>query len=308
MARPTRGRTRPRPDPDARALECLDAAASGSPRRTRAPSSRVERTTNHDVKAVEYFLRERLARWPLMAEFTHFACTSEDVNNLAWATLVRDARSTVVLPAIDSLAASLRTLAHRHADAPMLARTHGSSCVPDHHGKGDRERGRPPGSASASRLAGQPILAKMNGATGNYNATRRRTRSSTGRTSRCASSRGWDSTGIPTPPRSSRTTGWRSCSDRIARLNTVLVDFSRDVWGYISLGYFRSRADTAEVGSSTMPHKVNPIDFENAEGNLGLANALLDHPRPEAAGIAVAARSDRFHRTAQPGRQSSATA
>ena len=264
------------PEPDAHALECLDAAASGFSETDARAVKEIERTTNHDVKAVEHFLRERLARWPLIAEFTHFACTSEDINNLAWATLLRDARSTVLLPAIDSLAVSLRTLAHRHADAPMLARTHGQPASPTTMGKeianvvARLERQR-------NQIADQPILAKMNGATGNYNAHHA-----------AYPDVDWpdfamrfvEGLGLDFNPYTTQIEphDWLAeLFGSIARLNTVLVDYSRDAWGYISLGYFRSRAAAGEVGSSTMPHKVNPIDFENAEGNLGLANALLDH-------------------------------
>ena len=237
----------------------------------------IERTTNHDVKAVEYFLRKRLVAWPLVAGFTHFACTSEDINNLAWATLVRSARDEVLLPAIDSLTASLRTLAHRYADVPMLARTHGQPASPTTMGKEianvvarlDRQR---------EQIAGQPILAKMNGATGNYNAHQA-----------AYPEVDWpdlarrfveEELGLDFNPYTTQIEphDWLAeLFGTVARLNTVLVDFARDAWGYISLGYFRSRAAAGEVGSSTMPHKVNPIDFENAEGNLGLASALLDH-------------------------------
>ena len=265
------------PSPDPAALERLDATAREFSEADALAVKAIERTTNHDVKAVEYFLRERLAPWPQVAEFTHFACTSEDINNLAWATLVRGARGEVFLPAIDSLTASLRTLAHRYADAPMLARTHGQPASPTTMGKEianviarlDRQR---------EQIAGQPILGKMNGATGNYNAHHA-----------AYPEVDWpdlarrfveEELGLDFNPYTTQIEphDWLAeLFGAVARLNTVLVDFARDVWGYISLGYFRSRAVAGEVGSSTMPHKVNPIDFENAEGNLGLANALLDH-------------------------------
>ena len=265
------------PEPDADALACLDAVASGFSEADALAVKAIERTTNHDVKAVEYFLRKRLVAWPLVAGFTHFACTSEDINNLAWATLVRSARDEVLLPAIDSLTASLRTLAHRYADAPMLGRTHGQPASPTTMGKEianvvarlDRQR---------EQIAGQPILAKMNGATGNYNAHQA-----------AYPEVDWpdlarrfveEELGLDFNPYTTQIEphDWLAeLFGAVARLNTVLVDFARDAWGYISLGYFRSRAAAGEVGSSTMPHKVNPIDFENAEGNLGLASALLDH-------------------------------
>ena len=265
------------PETDADALACLDAVASGFSEADALAVKAIERTTNHDVKAVEYFLRKRLVAWPLVAGFTHFACTSEDINNLAWATLVRSARDEVLLPAIDSLTASLRTLAHRYADAPMLGRTHGQPASPTTMGKEianvvarlDRQR---------EQIAGQPILAKMNGATGNYNAHQA-----------AYPEVDWpdlarrfveEELGLDFNPYTTQIEphDWLAeLFGTVARLNTVLVDFARDAWGYISLGYFRSRAAAGEVGSSTMPHKVNPIDFENAEGNLGLASALLDH-------------------------------
>lgn len=265
----------PEPEPDA--LARLDAAAREFSEADALAVQRIERTTNHDVKAVEYFLREKLAPWPLVAGFTHFACTSEDINNLAWATLFQGARGEVLLPAIDSLTASLRTLAHRHADAPMIARTHGQPASPTTMGKEianvvarlDRQR---------EQIAGQPILGKMNGATGNYNAHHA-----------AYPEMDWpdfatrfveEELGLEFNPYTTQIEphDWLAeMFGAVARLNTVLIDFARDAWGYISLGYFRSRAAAGEVGSSTMPHKVNPIDFENAEGNLGLANALLDH-------------------------------
>ena len=264
------------PEPPPEAIERLRAVSEGFTEADARAVKALEGTTNHDVKAVEYFLRERLAPWPDFAEFTHFACTSEDVNNLAWASLVHGARETVLLPRIDSLAAALRDLAHRYADAPMLARTHGQPASPTTMGKEianvaarvARQRGQ---------IADQPILAKMNGATGNYNAHHA----------------AYPDADWPDAARRfvrEQGLGWNPCTTQIeprdwlaelfgavARLNTVLVDFARDAWGYVSLGYFRARVAAGEVGSSTMPHKVNPIDFENAEGNLGLANAILDH-------------------------------
>ncbi len=264
------------PAPEAEALARLESAVEGFSEEDALAVKAIERTTNHDVKAVEYFLRERLARWPRFAGFTHFACTSEDVNNLAWGLLLHGARDVVLLPAVDSLAASLRALAHRYADTPMLARTHGQPASPTTMGKEianvaarvERQRGQ---------IAGQPILGKMNGATGSYNA-------------HLAAypdvdwprlaKRFVEALGLDFNPWTTQIEphdGLAELFGAVARLNTVLVDFARDAWGYISLGYFRSRAAAGEVGSSTMPHKVNPIDFENAEGNLGLANAVLDH-------------------------------
>ena len=264
------------PEPPPGAVESVEAAAGGFSAADARAVKALERTTNHDVKAVESFLRERLARWPAFAELTHFACTSEDVNNLAWATLVRGARDAVLLPRIDSLTAALQSLAHRYADAPMLARTHGQAASPTTMGKEianvvvrlRRQRGQ---------IADQPILAKMNGATGNYNAHR----------AACpdvdwpdVAMRFVRAQGLDWNPYTTQIEphDWLAeLLGAVARLNTVLIDFARDVWGYISLGYFRNRPASGEVGSSTMPHKVNPIDFENGEGNLGLANAVLDH-------------------------------
>ena len=264
------------PDPEPDALDRLEAVASGFSEADARAVKEIERTTGHDVKAVEYFLKERLEPWPSFAEFTHFACTSEDINNLAWATLVRDARGEALLPAIDSLTGSLRGLARAHADAAMLARTHGQPASPTTMGKEianvvarlDRQR---------DQIARQPILGKMNGATGNFNAHHA-----------AYPDADWpdlarrfvEGLGLELNPHTTQIEphDWLAeLFGAVARLDTVLVDFARDVWGYISLGYFRSRTVAGEVGSSTMPHKVNPIDFENAEGNLGLANALLDH-------------------------------
>ena len=264
------------PEPEAEALARLESTVDSFSEEDALAVKAIEGATNHDVKAVEYFLRERLARWPRFAGFTHFACTSEDINNLAWGTLLHGARGEALLPAVDSLAASLRALARRYADAPMLARTHGQPASPTTMGKElanvaariERQRGQ---------IAGQPVLGKMNGATGNYNA-------------HLAAypdvdwprlaKRFVEDLGLDFNPWTTQIEphDWMAeLFGAVARLNTVLIDLARDVWGYISLGYFRSRAAAGEVGSSTMPHKVNPIDFENAEGNLGLANAVLDH-------------------------------
>ncbi len=265
------------PDPEPAALARLDETARAFSEADARAVKAIEGATNHDVKAVEYFLRERLAAWPATAEFVHFACTSEDINNLAWALLVRGAREEALAPRIDALAGALRTLAHRYAEVPMLARTHGQAASPTTMGKelanvvARLERQR-------AQIAQQPVLGKMNGATGNYSAHHA----------------AWPQADWPDVARrfveerlglafNPYTTqiephDWLAeWLEAVARLDTVLIDFARDVWGYISLGYFRSRAVEGEVGSSTMPHKVNPIDFENAEGNLGVANALLDH-------------------------------
>ncbi len=239
----------------------------------------IERTTNHDVKAVEYWLKERFAGTPevaRVAEFFHFACTSEDINNLAHGVTLAAARAEVLAPTLASLVASLRSLAHAHAALPMLARTHGQPATPTTLGKefanvvARLER-------QVASLAAVPLLGKLNGAVGNYNAH-----------VVAYPEVDWEALAgrvvaglglVPNP--------WTTqiephdymaeFFDAIARINTILVDLDRDVWGYVSLGYFRQRVKEGEVGSSTMPHKVNPIDFENSEGNLGVANALLRH-------------------------------
>jgi adenylosuccinate lyase len=239
----------------------------------------IEATTNHDVKAVEYWLRERFAGNEEIAaasEFIHFACTSEDINNLAHARMVKGGRDRVLLPAIDAIVERLRALAAEHAGVAMLARTHGQPATPTTLGKEMAnvahrlERAR-------ARLAAVEMLGKANGATGNFNA---HVAAAPGVDWPGFSRRVVEGLGVAYNPLTIQIEPHDALAetfDAIARLNTVLVDFNRDVWGYISLGYFRQKVKAGEVGSSTMPHKVNPIDFENSEGNLGLANALLRH-------------------------------
>ncbi len=239
----------------------------------------IERTTNHDVKAVEYFLKERVAgnrELEAISEFIHFACTSEDINNLAYGLMLREARSQILLPMMDQLIDAIRDLAHRYAERPMLSRTHGQPASPTTLGKEMAN--------AAFRLRRQreqvmmvPLLGKINGAVGNYNA-------------HLASYPDLDWQQIAADFVTSLGLDWNPYTtqiephdyiaelfDAVRRFNTVLLDFDRDIWGYIALGYFRQRTVAGEVGSSTMPHKVNPIDFENSEGNLGLANALFEH-------------------------------
>src|SRR5689334_97702 len=239
----------------------------------------IERTTNHDVKAVEYWLKERLARDPGIApvlEFVHFACTSEDINNLAHGIALAESRRDVFLPALHDIASTLRGLAHAHAAQPMLARTHGQPATPTTLGKEMANVVARLDRAIAS-LGKVPIKGKMNGAVGNYNAhavaypdvdwERLAARTIT-------------ALGLELNPYTTQIEPHDYIAeycDAVAHANNVLIDLCRDVWGYISLGYFRQRMREGEVGSSTMPHKVNPIDFENAEGNLGVANALLRH-------------------------------
>ncbi len=239
----------------------------------------IERETNHDVKAIEYWIRERVAGDPALeraSAFIHFACTSEDINNLAYALLVRGARDEVLLPAIDRLTDRLADLAHEHADAPMLARTHGQPATPTTLGKelanvvARLRRAR-------SRLAAVRLTGKANGAVGNYNAHLAAYPQVDWETvsRRLVESLGLEFNAYTTQiePHDALAEAF----DAVARLNTILVDLDRDVWGYVSLGYFRQKLVAGEVGSSTMPHKVNPIDFENSEGNLGVANVLLRH-------------------------------
>ena len=239
----------------------------------------IEATTNHDVKAVEYFIKERIGNDDALAqakEFVHFACTSEDINNLSYALMLRDARSNVLLPAFDKIIASLRALAHTHAALPMLSRTHGQTASPTTLGKElanvvarlQRQR---------KQLAEVEISGKINGAVGNYNA-----HAITypeldwrGFSQRFVQSLGlgYNAWTTQIEPHD----GVAEYCDAVRRANIVLIDLARDIWGYISVGYFKQSLKAGEVGSSTMPHKVNPIDFENAEGNFGLANALLAH-------------------------------
>lgn len=239
----------------------------------------IEATTNHDVKAVEYFIKERMDADPALAkakEFVHFACTSEDINNLSYALMLRDARSQVLLPAFDRIIATLRGLAHTHAALPMLSRTHGQTASPTTLGKelanvvARLERQR-------KQLAEVEISGKINGAVGNYNAHAITYPELDWRafSQRFVESLGLDYNAYTTQIEPHD--GVAEYCDAVRRANTVLVDLARDIWGYISLGYFKQALKAGEVGSSTMPHKVNPIDFENAEGNFGLANALLGH-------------------------------
>ncbi len=239
----------------------------------------IERVTNHDVKAVEYFLKESVAGIPELvraSEFIHFACTSEDINNTSHALMLSAAREQVLLPGLDPVIDKLRGLAHELADVPMLSRTHGQPASPTTVGKEIANfvvRLR----RARERLAGVEILAKMNGAVGNYNAHL----SAYPEVDWEAFSRGVvESLGLVFNPHTIQIEPHDYMAeyfDALARINTVLLDLDRDVWGYISLGFFKQKLKAGEIGSSTMPHKVNPIDFENSEGNLGLANALLRH-------------------------------
>jgi adenylosuccinate lyase len=239
----------------------------------------IERTTNHDVKAVEYFLKEKIAgnaELEAVSEFIHFACTSEDINNLSHALMLREGRGQVLLPQLDEVIEAIRKLAHELADQPMLCRTHGQPASPSTMGKEmanvvyrlQRQR---------EQLAAVALLGKINGAVGNYNAhlSAYPELDWPGFAKDFVESLGlsWNPYTIQIEPHDYMA----EIFDVIARTNTILIDFCRDVWSYISLGYFKQKTVAGEVGSSTMPHKVNPIDFENGEGNLGIANALFDH-------------------------------
>ncbi|MFN5746416.1 MAG: adenylosuccinate lyase [Methylococcaceae bacterium] len=239
----------------------------------------IERTTNHDVKAVEYFLKEKIAGQPeleAISEFIHFACTSEDINNLAYGLMVRDARDSVLLPEMRRVIAAIAAKAADYADQPMLSRTHGQSATPSTMGKEFAN--------VALRLARQvkqvaavEMLGKINGAVGNYNA---HAVAYPDVDWPAFAQRFVESLGLGFNPYTTQIEPHDYLAEffhAMLRFNTVLIDFDRDVWGYISLGFFRQKTVAGEVGSSTMPHKVNPIDFENSEGNLGLANALYAH-------------------------------
>jgi adenylosuccinate lyase len=239
----------------------------------------IEAETNHDVKAIEYWLKGKLganAEAQRSLEFIHFACTSEDINNLAYALMVRESRDAVMLPRLDEIVEALKRLAHRHAGLAMLSRTHGQAATPTTLGK-EMANFAYRLARARSRIADVAVMAKANGAVGNYNAhlvaypdfdwerfSRRLV----------------ERLGLEFNPYTTQIEphDWLAeLLDAYARANSIVLDLDRDLWGYISLGYFRQRTKKGEVGSSTMPHKVNPIDFENSEGNIGVANALLRH-------------------------------
>ena len=240
----------------------------------------IEKTTNHDVKAVEYWIKRRIAghaELERMQEFVHFACTSEDINNTSHALMLKSARDEVMLPMLDRIIAKMTAMSHTFAAVPMLSRTHGQTASPTTVGKEVANVVARLKNAR-ERIAGVKLLAKMNGAVGNYNAhlsaypahdweafSRQVVEGALGLT--------FNPYTIQIEPHDYMA----ELFDAFTRVDTILIDWARDVWGYISLGYFKQKTKAGEVGSSTMPHKVNPIDFENAEGNLGLASALLTH-------------------------------
>ncbi|HEX6268318.1 MAG TPA: adenylosuccinate lyase [Burkholderiales bacterium] len=239
----------------------------------------IEAETNHDVKAIEYWLKAKLAKnaeAQRSLEFIHFACTSEDINNLAYALMLRESRDAVMLPRLAELAQALKALARRHAALPMLSRTHGQAATPTTLGKEMANFARRLQRAG-ERTAAVPVLGKINGAVGNYNA---HAAAYPGFAWERFCRRFVERLGLEFNPYTTQIEphDWLAeLLDAYARANSVLVDLDRDLWGYISLGYFRQKPKKGEVGSSTMPHKVNPIDFENSEGNLGVASALLRH-------------------------------
>ncbi len=257
----------------------LDALIEGVDTTALRRVKEIERETNHDVKAVEYFIREQLAvagALPAQLEFVHFACTSEDINNLSYAMMLADARGGVLLPLIGEVADRLAELAHRHAGTAMLSRTHGQPASPTTLGKEAANLVARLRRAAAS-FGRVELLGKFNGAVGNFNAHH----AASPETDWRAESRRFI-LGFGLMPNEYTTQiephDWiAEYCDALARADTVLIDLCRDLWGYVSLGYFRQQPVAGEIGSSTMPHKVNPIDFENAEGNAGLANAMLRH-------------------------------
>ena len=253
----------------------------------------IEKTTNHDVKAVKYWIKSKFKDRPELeqaSEFVHFACTSEDINNTSHALQLKGARQKVILPALDEIIAQLRSMAHAYAAVPMLSRTHGQTASPTTVGKEFanvvvRLRN------TREKIAAVPLKAKMNGAVGNYNAHlsawpdfdweafSKSVVEMPESTETGASAEHWG-LGLSFQPYSIQIEPhdyMAELFDAVARTNTILIDLSRDIWGYVSLGYFKQRLKDGEIGSSTMPHKVNPIDFEHAAGTLGLANAVLKH-------------------------------
>ena len=275
-AEPAIGELRPF---SAKTVAALDKLVANFSEKDAAHIKNIEAETNHDVKAIEYWLKGKLGRnreIERSLEFIHFACTSEDINNLSYALMLDDARGQVMLPKLDEVIAAVRSLAHRHADLAMLSRTHGQPASPTTMGKEmanfvHRLR------RARARIAAVSVQGKMNGAVGNYNAHLA-----------AYPAFGWEAfcrrfvegLGLEFNPYTTQIEPHDALAelfDAWAHANTVLLDLDRDLWGYISLGYFKQKLKAGEIGSSTMPHKVNPIDFENSEGNIGVANALLRH-------------------------------
>lgn len=261
------------------AVNVLNAIADKFSTEDAARVKNIERTTNHDVKAVEYFLKEKVIgqqELEAIAEFFHFACTSEDINNLAHASMLRQGRNQIVLPQLDQIITDIQSLANENADLPMLSRTHGQPATPSTLGK---EMANVAYRLKQQRhqLASIEILGKINGAVGNYNAHI----AAYPEIDWPAFSKTFvEELGLSWNPHTTQIEPHDYIAelfDCLARINNIMIDFSRDIWSYISIMYFKQKTVAGEVGSSTMPHKVNPIDFENAEGNLGIANAIFGH-------------------------------
>jgi adenylosuccinate lyase len=264
--------------PAARAL--LDQLAAEFSEADAERIKAIEAVTNHDVKAVEYWIKEKVQAMPELvaaSEFIHFACTSEDINNTSHGMMLKAARDTVLLPALDKVIIRLTEIAHANADVPMMSRTHGQPASPTTLGK-EMANVVARLKRAQERVASVSILGKMNGAVGNYNAhlsaypefdwpafSRKVVEERLGLI--------FNPYTIQIEPHDYMA----ELFDAVARVNTILLDLNRDIWGYISLGFFKQKTKAGEIGSSTMPHKVNPIDFENSEGNLGMANAVLKH-------------------------------
>ncbi|MBK1681054.1 adenylosuccinate lyase [Rhodocyclus tenuis] len=260
-------------------LTALDALVAGFGEAEAAEVKAIEAVTNHDVKALEYWIKRRLAdnaEVMRVGEFIHFACTSEDINNLSHGLMLKAARDEVMLPALAGVIDQLKALAHTHAEVAMMSRTHGQPATPTTLGKEMAnvawrlERAR-------SRVAGVSLTGKINGAVGNYNA---HLAAYPGFDWESFAQRFVESLGLEFNPYTIQIEPHDAMAelfDAFARVNAILIDLDRDIWGYISLGFFKQRVKAGEIGSSTMPHKVNPIDFENSEGNLGLASAVLRH-------------------------------
>ena len=258
----------------------LDKIAADFTESDAARIKEIEAVTNHDVKAVEYWLKEQVKDVPELvaaSEFIHFACTSEDINNTSHGMMLKAARDTVLLPSLQQLIAKLTAMAHENAELPMLSRTHGQPASPTTLGK-EMANVVARLQRAAKRIGDVEILGKMNGAVGNYNAHLSAYPTFDWETfSKNVIEQRLGLTYNPYTIQIEPHDYMAELFDAVARTNTILLDLNRDIWGYVALGYFKQRLKAGEIGSSTMPHKVNPIDFENSEGNLGMANAILKH-------------------------------
>jgi adenylosuccinate lyase len=260
-------------------LQALDHIFENFSEKDAARVKEIERIINHDVKSVEYFLKEQTSKNPELrkiSEFIHFACTSEDINNLAYGLMMKSARETCILPMLEKIISALKFFAHSYASQGMLSRTHGQAATPTTIGK-EMANVAARLQRQVEQLKANEILGKMNGASGNYNAL---VASYPEVQWQAISENFVKKLGLTWNPYTTQIEPHDYMAEIFGvmmRINTILIDFNRDIWGYISLNYFQQKNLSNEVGSSTMPHKINPIDFENAEGNLGIANALFDH-------------------------------